>query len=67
MNYSSWSKVPTSKKKVSITKIRWLMSNETAAVYSENHTKHINVLFGQNKASLNVKTGGTYRPGYHTA
>jgi hypothetical protein len=30
------------------------------AVYSENHTKHINTLDGQHAALLNVKAGGTY-------
>ena len=33
---------------------------EIIAVCSENHTKHMNTLCGQNEELLNVKTGGTY-------
>jgi hypothetical protein len=29
-------------------------------VYSENHTKHINTLCGQNAELLKVKAGGSY-------
>jgi hypothetical protein len=38
---------------------------EIIIVYSENHTKHINTLCGQNAEVLNVKVGGTYN--YHSA
>jgi uracil DNA glycosylase len=49
-----------------ITKINWLtLFKEIIAVYSENHTKHINTTWGQNAELLNVKSGGTYS--YHCA
>jgi hypothetical protein len=32
---------------------------EIIAVYAEIHTKHINILCGQNVEFLNVKPGGT--------
>jgi hypothetical protein len=40
-----------------------MVSKETMAVYSENHTKYINTLCGQNAEFLNIKAGGTYN--YH--
>jgi hypothetical protein len=44
----------------SITKINWLtLFKEIIAVYSENHTKHINRLCGQNVEILIVKEVGT--------
>jgi hypothetical protein len=49
-----------------ITKINWLtLFKETIAVYSENHTKLINILCGPNAESLNIKAGGTNS--YHWA
>jgi hypothetical protein len=39
---------------------RWLLYKEIIAVYTENHTKHINTLCGQHTELLNVKAGGTY-------
>jgi hypothetical protein len=43
-----------------ITKINWLtLFKEIIAVYSENNTKHINTLCGQNAELLIVKAGGT--------
>jgi hypothetical protein len=41
------------------------MFQEIIAVYSENHTKPINTLCGQNTELLNIKAGGTYS--YHYA
>jgi hypothetical protein len=38
---------------------------EIIAVCSEIHTKHINILCGQNLEFLDVKPGGTYS--YHWA
>jgi len=35
------------------------MHKAKVAVYSENRTKHINTLYGQNVELLNVKPGGT--------
>jgi hypothetical protein len=35
------------------------LCREIIAVYSEIHTKHLNVLCGQNVELLNVKPGGT--------
>jgi hypothetical protein len=55
--------VRTAKKTLhfAITKINWLtLFKEIIAVYSENHTKHINTLCGQNTELLNVEVGGTY-------
>jgi hypothetical protein len=47
-----------------ITTINWLtLFKEIIAVYSENHTKHINTLCEQNAGLLNATAGGTY--GYH--
>jgi hypothetical protein len=44
-----------------MTMINWLMLfREIIAVYSEDHTKHVNALCGQNVELLNVKAGGTY-------
>jgi hypothetical protein len=34
-----------------------MLFKETIAVYSENHTKHINTLCGQNPELLNIKVG----------
>jgi hypothetical protein len=42
--------------RVSITKINWLtLFREIIAVYSENNTKHINTLCGQNAVLLNAR------------
>jgi hypothetical protein len=38
---------------------------EIIAVSSENHTKNINILYGQNAQFVYVKVGGTYS--YHCA
>jgi lipoate-protein ligase B len=47
-----------------ITKINWLtLFKEIIAVYTENHTKHINKLCGKNAELLNVKAGG--KVSYH--
>jgi hypothetical protein len=44
--------------------ISWLMLFwEITAVYSENHTKPINTLCGQNAKLLNIKAGSMYS--YH--
>jgi hypothetical protein len=40
-----------------------MLFREIIAVYSENHTKPINTLRGQNAELLNVKVGGAYS--YH--
>jgi hypothetical protein len=49
-----------------MTKINWLMLfKEINTVYSENHTKPINTLCGENAELLNVKAGGTQS--YHWA
>jgi hypothetical protein len=40
--------------------IRLMLLWEIIALYSENHTKPINTLCGQNVGLLNVKAGGTY-------
>ena len=37
-----------------------MLYREIIAVYSEIHTKHINILCGLNVELLNVKLGGTY-------
>jgi hypothetical protein len=37
------------------------------AVYSENHTKRINTLCGQNKLLLIIKAGSTYTYSYRWA
>ena len=37
-----------------------MLHREIIAVYSKNHTKHINALCGQNIEILNAKYGGTY-------
>jgi hypothetical protein len=39
---------------------RLMLFRETAAVYCENHTEHINTVCGQNTEILYVKAGGTY-------
>jgi hypothetical protein len=36
-----------------------MLYREIIAVCSENHTKHINTLCGQNAEFVNVKPGGT--------
>jgi hypothetical protein len=49
-----------------MTTINWLTQfREIIAVYSENHTKHINTLSRQNSEVMDVKAGGTCR--YHSA
>jgi hypothetical protein len=49
-----------------VTKINWLtLVKEIIAVCSENHTKPISTLCGQNAELLIVKAGGTYS--YHWA
>jgi hypothetical protein len=49
---------------VSMTTINWLiLFRKIIAVYSENHTKSMNSLCGQNAELLIVKVGGTYS--YH--
>jgi hypothetical protein len=35
-----------------------MLFREITALYSENHIKPINKLYGQNEESLKVKTGG---------
>jgi hypothetical protein len=40
-----------------------MLFGETVADYCDNHTEHINTLFGQ--TAEYVKTGGTYS--YHSA
>jgi hypothetical protein len=60
--------VRTAKKTLhfTITKINWFpLFKEIIAVHSENHTKHINTLCGQNAELLIIKSGGTYS--YHWA
>jgi hypothetical protein len=48
-------------KHFTITKINWLMLfKEIIAVYSENYTKPINTLRGQNAEVLIVQADGTY-------
>jgi hypothetical protein len=42
-----------------------MLFKEIITVYSENNTKLINTLYGQNAEILNVKAGGTYN--YHSA
>jgi hypothetical protein len=37
-----------------------MLYREIIAVCSESHTKHINILYGQNVELLNVKPGGIY-------
>ena len=37
-----------------------MLYTEIIAVCSEIHTKHINMLCGQNVGFVNVKSGGTY-------
>jgi hypothetical protein len=54
--------VRTAKKtqRFTITNTSWLMPFwEITAVYSENHTKHINELCEQNAELLNMKARGT--------
>jgi hypothetical protein len=46
-------------------KINWLMLFKKITVYSENHTKLMNTLCGQNVEFLVIKTGGTHS--YHWA
>jgi hypothetical protein len=53
--------IPTSREShsASITKPnRLMLFRETVAVYCEDHTEHINTVFGQNSAILSVKAGG---------
>jgi hypothetical protein len=60
--------VRTAKKtqRVSMMVIGWLtLFREITVVYSENHTKHINTLCGQNAEVFIVKAGGTCS--YHRA
>lgn len=55
--------VPTSQKTycISITKTKQLMLfREISTVYSENHTKYINTLFGQNAKCFNIKAASPY-------
>jgi hypothetical protein len=40
---------------------RLMAVREKFTAYSENHTKHVNTLGGQNVQLLNIKAGGTYR------
>jgi hypothetical protein len=40
-----------------------LESREVIAVYSENHTKHVNTIRRQNEEMFKVKAAGAYR--YH--
>jgi hypothetical protein len=40
-----------------------MLFKEIIAVYSENHTKHINTLHGQDAVLQIAKVGGTYS--YH--
>jgi hypothetical protein len=48
------------KQYVSMTTINWLMLfREIIAVYSENHTKPTNTLYGQNTELVNIKAGCT--------
>jgi hypothetical protein len=42
-----------------------MLFKEIIAVYTENHTKHINTIYWQNTELLFIITGGTY--GYHWA
>jgi hypothetical protein len=42
-----------------------MLYREIVAVCTQIHTKHINILCGQNVGLLNVKPGGTYS--YHWA
>jgi hypothetical protein len=42
-----------------------MLFKEIISVYSENFTKPINAIYGQNEKLLNVKAGGTYS--YHSA
>jgi hypothetical protein len=37
-----------------------MLSREIIAVYTNNHTKHINTLRGQKAGFQNVEAGGTY-------
>ena len=37
-----------------------MLYREIIAVYSEIHTKYINILYGQNVGFFNIKLGGTY-------
>jgi hypothetical protein len=39
---------------------RLLLFREIISVYSENRTKHVNTLCGQNAECFNVKVHGTY-------
>jgi lipoate-protein ligase B len=49
-----------------MTTINWLtLFREIIAVYSENHTKHMNTICEQNAELSNVQAGGTYS--YHCA
>jgi hypothetical protein len=42
-----------------------MLLEEIIAVYSENHTKPINTLYGQNEDFVNIKSCGTYK--YHSS
>jgi hypothetical protein len=37
-----------------------MLFTETVAVYCENHTEHINTLYGQSAELSNVKADGTH-------
>jgi hypothetical protein len=51
--------LPQRKHNTSVAKISWLMLfKEIITVYSENHTKPINIHSRQNAELLNVKIGG---------
>lgn len=48
------------RKHISITNTNWLMLfREVIAVYSDNHTKPTNKLYGRNSFLLNAEIGGT--------
>jgi len=38
-----------------------VLYRETIAVYSQNHKKHIKMIYGQNAELVNFRTVGTYR------
>jgi hypothetical protein len=50
-----------------ILKTSRLMFRGTIDVYSENRTKHLNTLRGQNAVMLNVKAGDTYTSVFTTS
>jgi hypothetical protein len=56
--------VPQRKQQFTVTKINWLiLFRKIIAVYSENHSKQINIMSEQNAELLIIKAGGTYS--YH--